>query len=45
LTGTLSWTPKLSKTYTIKLRVSDELKTAATQTLTLNVKAAAKKKK
>jgi large repetitive protein len=45
LTGTLSWTPRLSKTYTIKLRVSDELKTAATQTLTLNVKAAAKKKK
>jgi Putative Ig domain len=45
LTGTLSWTPRLSKTYTIKLRVSDELKTAATQTLTLNVRAAPKKKK
>jgi large repetitive protein len=44
LTGTLSWTPKIGRTYTIKLRVVDELKTAATQTLKLTVKAAAKKK-
>jgi hypothetical protein len=44
-TGTLSWTPRLGRTYTIKLRVTDELKTAATETLTLTVKPAPGKKK
>jgi hypothetical protein len=38
VTGTLSWTPRIGRTYTIKLRVTDESKTVATQTLTLNVK-------
>jgi hypothetical protein len=44
-TGTLTWTPRVGRIYTLVFRAQDELKATADATLTLDVKAKPKPKK